>query len=69
MRRPIAIKPILISKLNTAAQIILAASLLAMKALEFPAPVWAKAGFYIVAALTLLSLVAYFRQWVRHLSP
>lgn len=67
--RPVAIQPILISKLNTAAQITVAAMILAMKAFAVPAGAWANTGFYIVAALTLLSLAAYLHRWLRHLSP
>jgi cardiolipin synthase len=69
MRRPMAIKPLLISKINTVAQIFVAASILAMEAMSYPVGPWVNSGFYAVAALTLLSMAAYLQQWLRHMSP
>jgi cardiolipin synthase len=66
--KPIAVRPILISKLNTGAQIGFAAAVLAVKAFEIPIGVWFDLGVYGVATLTFLSMCAYFVQWVRHMS-
>jgi len=65
--KPVAIKPLLVSKLNTLAQISLAASVLAAKAFDFPLGLWFTVLLYVVAALTLASAAAYLRQWVRHM--
>jgi cardiolipin synthase len=66
--KPIAVRPILVSKLNTGAQIAFAAAVLAIKAFEVPAGIWLDLGSYGVAILTFLSLSAYFAQWIRHMS-
>jgi len=66
--RPIAVRPILISKLNTGAQIGFAAAVIAIKAFELPIGVWFDVGVYAVATLTFLSMGAYFAQWLRHMS-
>jgi len=66
--KPIAVRPILISKLNTGAQIGFAATVLAIKAFDIPIGAWFDLGIYGVAALTVLSMGAYFTQWVRHMS-
>ncbi len=65
--KPVAIKPLLVSKLNTLAQISLAASVLAAKAFGFPLGIWFTVALWIVAALTLASAAAYLTQWVRHM--
>lgn len=66
--KPIAIRPLLVSKLNTAAQIGFAAAVLGVKAFEVPTGIWFDIGVYAVAVLTLASTGAYFAQWVRHMS-
>jgi cardiolipin synthase len=66
--KPIAVRPILVSKLNTAAQIGFAAAVLAIKAFDIPVGVWFDFGVTTVAILTVLSMGAYFAQWVRHMS-
>jgi cardiolipin synthase (CMP-forming) len=68
MHKPMKIKPLLISKLNTAAQLSFAAMVLGAKAFDFPAGIWFDASLYGVAALTLASTAAYFRQWIRHMN-
>lgn len=68
MHRPLQIKPLLISRINTAAQIIVAAIVLVMKALAYPMGPLVDIGFYLVTALTLLSMAAYFQQWLRHMT-
>jgi cardiolipin synthase len=66
--RPMRIKPLWISKANTAGQIGLVAAVLASLAFGWPLGVWGIVGQWIVAALTLASLAAYFRRWVTHMS-
>jgi cardiolipin synthase len=66
--RPVALKPLLISKLNTVAQVVLA--LLVLGTLAFgldiePLLVFTMA---LVATLTLLSIGFYLAEWVRHMN-
>lgn len=68
MRKPVKVKPLLISKLNTAAQISFAAMVLGVKAFGFPAGAWFDVSLYCVAALTLASAAAYIGQWIRHMN-
>ncbi|MDP2355838.1 MAG: CDP-alcohol phosphatidyltransferase family protein [Beijerinckiaceae bacterium] len=65
--KPVAIRPLLVSKLNTLAQISFAAAVLAAKAFDFPLGMWFTISLYVVAALTLASAAAYLTQWVRHM--
>ena len=65
--KPVAIRPLLVSKLNTLAQIALAAAVLAAKAFDFPLGLWFTISLYLVAALTLASAAAYLNQWIRHM--
>ncbi len=68
MARPIAIKPLLISKLNTTAQIMFAGLLLAAKAFAVvPGPAMA-VGLAVVATLTLASTAAYLAIWLKHMA-
>ena len=65
--KPVAVKPLLVSKLNTAAQIVFAGLVLGSLGLSFN-PGWLlPAMMTLVAALTLLSVGAYVREWVRHM--
>ena len=66
--RPVEIKPLLVSKMNTAAQIMLACGVLGARALGLPLDGWAPALQWAVAALTLASMAAYLAQWLRHMS-
>ncbi len=68
MRKPVEIRPLWISKLNTAAQIGFAALVLGAKAFQFGLGAWFSAAVYGVAALTLASLAAYLTAWARHMS-
>lgn len=67
VEKPVRIRPLLVSKLNTAAQIGLAAAVLAAKAFGLPFGPWFTVMVYAVAALTLASAAAYLAQWVRHM--
>jgi len=62
-----AVKPLLVSKLNTAAQIAFAALVLASLGFNFEVRPLLSAATALVAALTLLSIAAYLREWVRHM--
>jgi cardiolipin synthase len=66
--RPMTVKPLLVSKLNTAAQIVFATLVLASLAFGFDAEI-AQAGLlWLVAALTLISVGFYVREWWRHMN-
>jgi len=66
--KPIAVKPLFVSKINTAAQIIFAGLVLAGLGFHFDAAVIVTIAMAAVAALTLISVGAYVREWVRHMS-
>jgi cardiolipin synthase (CMP-forming) len=66
--RPMKIKPLWISKANTLGQLGFVAVLLAALSRGWPLGAWGAIGQWVVAALTLASLAAYFRRWVTHMS-
>jgi cardiolipin synthase len=66
--RPIALKPLLVSKLNTVAQIGLACVLLAALGFQLNADLAIAALIALVAALTLISIVFYLIEWIRHMN-
>ena len=68
MERPLAIKPMFVSKLNTGAQIVFATMVLGMKAFDFDAPTLDVIGMVVVAALTIISAAAYLARWMRHMA-
>ena len=65
---PIKVKPLLVSKLNTVAQIVFACVVLGTVGFGYALPTltWVLMG--LVAALTLLSVAAYVAEWVRHIN-
>jgi cardiolipin synthase len=68
MNRPMEIRPLVVSKLNTAAQIAFAALVLGMMGADMmPGRVldWAMGG---VALLTVASGAAYLARWLRHMT-
>jgi cardiolipin synthase len=65
---PMEIKPFIISKLNTAAQIAFAAALLAAKAFGVSLGFWFDVSITLVAALTLGSAAAYLAFWLKHMA-
>jgi cardiolipin synthase len=65
--KPIAAKPLMISKINTAAQIAFAGLVLASLGFGFNAGIALDIAMFAVAALTLLSIAAYVHEWVRHM--
>lgn len=68
LNRPIAIRPFIVSKANTAAQIVLAAVVLADQAFGLGLGNVRVALVWITGALTLASLAAYMRAWLRHMT-
>ncbi|MDB5649831.1 MAG: CDP-alcohol phosphatidyltransferase [Hyphomicrobiales bacterium] len=68
MHKPVEIRPLLISKLNTTAQIAFAGLVLAAKAFGWALGMWFGIALVIVAALTVMSGGAYLAQWYRHMS-
>lgn len=65
---PVKVKPLLVSKLNTAAQIIFACVVLGTLGFAYPLPKVSLVLMALVAALTLLSVAAYVAEWVRHMN-
>ena len=68
MDRPFHIKPAAVSKLNTAAQIVLATAVLADNAFGLKLVITREVLVWTTGALTFLSLAAYVRTWVRHMT-
>jgi cardiolipin synthase len=66
--KPVPLKPLLISKLNTVAQIVLALLVLATLAFEVEAHALLVVAQALVASLTLLSIGFYLAEWVRHMN-
>lgn len=66
--RPVRVKPLLVSKANTAGQIVLAGLVLGELALGLGLGPVIKVLIWIVGALTILSAAAYLRQWVKHMA-
>lgn len=67
MDKPVAIRPLLVSKLNTTAQILFAGLVLAAQAFGWGLGVWFGLALGIVAALTVVSGAAYLAQWYKHM--
>jgi len=65
---PVTVKPLLVSKLNTVAQIAFACLVLGALGFDFDAQVPELVLMGLVAVLTLLSVGFYVREWVRHMS-
>ena len=66
--KPVKLKPLTVSKLNTVAQILLALVVLAARAFGFDADLAIKGLMALVAALTSLSIAFYVAEWVRHMN-
>jgi cardiolipin synthase (CMP-forming) len=66
--KPLPLKPLLVSKLNTVAQIALACVVLAALGFHFNARIAVAALIGLVAVLTLLSVIFYLAEWVRHIN-
>jgi len=68
MGSPLKIKPLLVSKLNTVAQIAFAGVVLGSLGFGFEVPLLNLVLMGLVAALTLLSVAAYVAEWMRHMN-
>jgi len=67
--RPVVVKPLVVSKFNTAVQIVLATAVLASLAFGWDLGWFLAACIGAVAILTLASIAGYMREWVRHMGP
>ena len=65
---PVRIKPLAVSKANTVAQIVLAATVLADQAFALGLDTARLVLVWITGALTLISLAAYLRAWFMHMT-
>ena len=68
MGRPVEIKPLFVSKVNTAVQIAFAALVLSTKAFGVEASGIYGAGMVLVAVLTIVSAAAYLAGWLKHMT-
>jgi cardiolipin synthase len=65
---PMKVKPLIVSKLNTAAQIVLASVVLGSLGLGLAVPRLALALIVLVAATAVLSVAAYLAQFLKHMN-
>lgn len=68
VEKPVEIQPLVVSKLNTMAQIVLAALVLASNAFKFDPGLSLAVALTAVAVLTGLSAAAYLAGWMRHMA-
>jgi cardiolipin synthase len=68
MDNPVRIKPLAVSKANTVAQLVLAATVLADDAFTLGLDTVRLVLVWITGALTFLSLAAYLRAWFLHMT-
>jgi cardiolipin synthase len=68
MGSPLKVKPLMVSKLNTAAQIVFACVLLASLGFHMPWGALINVLMAVVAAFTLASIGAYLVEWMRHMN-
>jgi cardiolipin synthase len=66
--RPVTIRPLMVSKFNTAAQIVFATLKLAALGLAFDAEPLLTFLMAAVVILSLLSIGFYLREWIRHMN-
>jgi len=67
--KPVAMKPLMVSKLNTVAQVVFAAVVLASLGFGFASWPYDVILMGLVAILTLLSVGFYLVAWLEHISP
>jgi len=65
---PVTIRPLAVSKLNTAAQIVFAALALGLIGFEVDGAGWLHVASWITGSLTLISAAAYLAAWMRHVA-
>ena len=68
VEKPLTIRPFLVSKLNTLAQILLAGLVLAANGFGFDAGIALTVALVAVGVLTGLSAAAYLAAWTRHMA-
>jgi cardiolipin synthase len=68
LNRPVVIRPLVVSKLNTAVQIVFAAIALGGAGFGLTFGVWFVVMGWIVGGLTLVSAAAYLAQWMQHMA-
>jgi cardiolipin synthase (CMP-forming) len=68
MKRPVQVKPLMVSKVNTAGQIVFVVAVLGAAAMNLEYRPAFQAGMAVVAILTAVSGAAYLREWVRHMA-
>jgi cardiolipin synthase len=66
--KPVPLNPLLVSKLNTVVQILLACVVLASLGFDFNADIGVMVLTALVTVLTLLSIAFYVAEWVRHMN-
>jgi len=66
--RPFVIKPLNVSKINTAAQLVLATTVLGDNAFDAGLALTREVLVWITGVSTALSLAAYLQLWVRHMA-
>ncbi len=67
LSRPVAMAPLMVSKANTASQILLAAVVLADLGFGLQMQAFRQGLVLLVAGLTVLSAAAYLVEWLRHM--
>ncbi len=68
MDKPLQMAPLMISKINTAAQIVFAGAVLGVLELGIGIEPFLTAGMVLVAGLTAASGALYLREWLRHMA-
>ena len=66
--KPVPMKPSMVSKLNTVAQVAFAALILGSLAFDRPSAPWDLILMIFVTVFTLVSVSLYLVEWVRHMS-
>ena len=74
LEKPMPIRPLMISKINTTVQLLFIGAILGSQAYGLRPGVavvddWERSAAVLVAGLTLASALAYLAQWLRHLGP
>jgi cardiolipin synthase len=68
MNKPVEIHPLIVSKLNTAAQIALAALVLASSGFKFDPGQLMSVLLVLAGGLTIVSAAAYLVEWMKHIA-
>jgi cardiolipin synthase len=68
MEKPISVRPLMVSKANTVAQIMLAGIVLAVLGFDLAVEPLLATGYIAVAALTVASVAFYMVEWVGHMA-